>query len=1002
MQRSFRNTLALMLASGAAAAATHPTAAGAQAGPKVATRDVVIEVEQRPELDRPPARDADAPTTPAPPDGDGPTPTDGDQPPTDGAPPTDGNAPAPTDTPTRVEPRETNARGGIHGRVVDADTGEPLSDVTVTVDGDATSATTGRDGEFDLDLKPGTYTLRLSSDLYRRHRIRDVVVRRGTTKLDVRLSPEEIEEVVVVAPPDTASDAVQVVRRRKRATVSDAISSEQISRSPDSSASDAAKRMVGATIQDGKYVVIRGLGGRYSLTLLNGVPLPSPDPDVPAAPLDLFPAALLANLTVTKTFSPDMPASFAGGALSIETRSFPSKFTLKVRSGIAADSETSLQALNEYEGGSLDVLGFDDGTRALPSAIPEDELAAGLDLTPDQIRDQMVSFGDTWAVDEGTASPNGSFGMTVGNTHDLSSGRGKQRLGYFGSANYGRGFSSRRSHIQAVGEDDGMGGLLPSTLQLDEDLGRNSAALNGLITAGWTHGSSHQVNLIGLYTHTAEDSASITTGIDGNTSVVERRRLQFVERQMIFGQLMGESAVAGGDVVIGWQTNLSTVGQNEPDTRDVVRVQGVDGRYAIDTTSGSSERLFSELGDVSGGGGLDVTVPLTSVRLKAGSSYLHTSRQYQARRFHWFIFGEDARFQEPEEAFSDANVDQLSFYEATLPSDGYQTSRGIAAGYVLADISAWDPLRIVAGARVERSVLDLNISSTIDQGELPPLCEMTEDGQPSLDGSCDRTDTDLLPSINAVYALNDTTNLRAAYGITIARPNFREVAPSLYYDYVRRRAIGGNPNLLTTTVHNADVRWESFLGETELVAASVFYKRFVDPIERTLEDAGSGANVGFSNAAGADVYGLELEARASLARLAPALADFTLGANLAVIRSRIDLMGAERALQGQSPYVVNVDLGYARASTGTQVNVLYNAFGARIEEVGTGGAGDVYEAPFHRLDLTIGQKIRDDLKLKLGAANLLHQRVSRTQNGVEIYGYQTGTSVALSLELSVE
>ena len=232
-------------------------------------------------------------------------------------------------------PVEQALSSGVRGRIVDADTGEPIPDVIITVVGRRARAITADDGTDQLDLPRGTDTLRFAGDLYQRQRLRGVVVRaRGITTVDLRLGEEEIEEVVVIAPPDTGSAAVQTVRRRKRATVSDAISSEQISRSADSNASDAAKRMVGATIQDGRYVVLRGLGGRYSLTLLNGVPLPSPDPDVPAAPLDLFPASLLANLTVNKTFSPDMPASFAGGALSIETRSFPSKFTLKIRGGL--------------------------------------------------------------------------------------------------------------------------------------------------------------------------------------------------------------------------------------------------------------------------------------------------------------------------------------------------------------------------------------------------------------------------------------------------------------------------------------------------------------------------------------------------------------------------------------------------------------------------------------------------------------------------------------------
>ncbi|MCB9562614.1 MAG: TonB-dependent receptor [Kofleriaceae bacterium] len=891
---------------------------------------------------------------------------------------------APPDAEPPPPPEVKKGYVGVRGRVVDADTGEPVVGVLVEVDGTDVSSTTDRAGEYALELPPGTYTLRLYGDLYQRHRIRGVVVRRGVTSVDVRLSAEAIEEVVVLAPPDTASDAVQVVRRRKRATVSDAISAEQISRSPDSNASDAAKRMVGATVQDNRYVVIRGLGGRYSLTLLNGVPLPSPDPDVPAAPLDLFPAALLANLTVTKTFSPDMPGNFAGGALSIETRSFPSKFTLKLKAGMAAESETTFNNLNAYQGGRYDALGYDDGTRDLPSLIPSDKLAADPSLTQDQFTGQMLAFSDVWTVDQSKVGPAASFGVTVGDTIEK---RG-QRLGYFASAGYGHSYNRRLTHVAKVGEPDGEGGYLPSVLQLDQEQGTASASLNGLLTAGWSPSSAHTLNLITLYTHSGEDSGSLVRGVENSTAHSERTRLRFLERQMFFTQLVGDDGLLDGKAILGWQVNVARVSQHEPDTRDLLRTQIPDGRYVIDRGSGSADRLFSDLGDTSGGGGADVTVPFEGVKLKVGGSYLRSARDYQARRFHFLVNGDDV-YNPPEEAFSDANADSLSFYEVTLPSDGYAATRGITSAFAMADLSLWEPLRIVGGARFEQSTLDLGLESKIDLGAPPMTLSQ-------------RTDRDVLPALNVVYGLTGTTNLRAAYGMTVARPNFREVAPSLFYDYVRRRAIGGNPDLIETRIHNADVRWETFLGDTELVAASLFYKKFLDPIEQTVEDAGDGQNVGFANAAGATSYGLELEARLSLARVAPALQELSVSANLALIGSKIDLMGVSRPLQGQSPYVANIDLGWERAALGTQVDLLYNAFGRRIEEVGTGGSGNVYEEPFHRLDLSLGQKLPRGLKLKLAATNLLHQRVVRTQNDVEIFAYQVGTSFVASLEYSAE
>jgi hypothetical protein len=932
-----------------------------------------------------------APADPAPAD---PAPVDG-TPPADPA-PVDGTPPAetpPAETPPAETPppepapvEEAPIRTGVRGRITDSDTGEPIPDVTIEVVGKDDIAVTDADGSFELALLPGTYSLRIAGDLYKRQRVRGIVVRRGITNVAVKLSPDAIEEVVVTMPPDTSTEAVQVVRRRKRATVSDAISAEQISRSPDSNASDAAKRMVAATIEDGRYVVIRGLGGRYSLTLLNGVTLPSPDPDVPAAPLDLFPAALVANLTVGKTFSPDMPGNFAGGALSIETRSFPTKFTLKTRVGFGANSQTSFRSLNAYAGGDLDALGYDDGTRALPSEIPDDRLAGDPSLPVEQLNAQAGAFASNWEVGPSVAAPSLSLGATVGDTVKLPR---QQRLGYFVAGNYGHGATRRRTHIARVGEPDGQGGYLPSVLQLDDNTGTRSANVGGLVTAGWTKGSAHQVNFVGLYAHSADTSGSIVTGTDNSTATIERTRLRFLERSMLFGQLVGESSLFGGRATIGWQANLATVGQHEPDTRDLLRTEAPDGRLVIDHGSGSAERLFSDLGDTSGGGGVDVTLPFDPLKVKFGGSVLATDRYYQARRFHFDLFG-DAVFLEPDEAFDPANAGStMAMYEATLPTDGYSANRTISAGYALVDVDHFEPLRVQAGARLERSDLEVGLDSKIDL--MAPPTEPTS-----------RTDTDVLPAVNAVYAVGKMSNLRGAYAMTVARPNFREIAPALYYDYVRRRAIGGNPDLEETKIHNADLRWETFLSDTELFAGSLFYKHFVKPIERVIADAGDGQNIGFSNAKAADTYGVELEAKINLGRFAAMLSPFTLGGNLSLIRSRIDLDGASRSLQGQSPYVVNLGLGYASEAAGTQVDILYNAFGSRIDEVGTGGAGDVYERAVHRLDVTFSKTLPRQLKLKLAGTNLLGARVVREQNGVETFAYRMGVTVAGSLEMTID
>jgi len=895
----------------------------------------------------------------------------------------------PGDTPSsESEAPPRAATGTVTGRLVDGSTHEGLPAATIQVVG-GPSIVTELDGTYTLTLAPGTYVLVLSTPEYVEQRHNIAIREAQAVVLDAALAPVPrtgaAETIEVYGAIDARKDSAVVAARRAAATVSDAISAQQIARSPDSNASDAAKRMVAATIQDNRYIVIRGLGGRYSTTLLNGVPLPSPDPDVPAAPLDLFPASLITNLTVHKTFAPDMPGNFAGGALGIETRSYPTRFLFRAKVGVAGNTASSFRTVNGQAGGSLDMLGYDDGSRSLPGAIPTDKLAGDDQLSPAQRNAQIAGFRNNWVIERGTVGPNLVLGATIGDTLRVSD----QRLGYFGSVSFGHGYASRLAHIARVGGSDGNGGMAPSVLQLDDHQGIEQATLGALAGVGWTPASGHKLDLFALYAHTADIVSSEVTGTDNSTAIIDRTRLQFLQRELVFTQLVGDDRLAD-HAIVEWQANVARVAQHEPDTRDLLRTQTDDGREAIRTSAGSSERLFGELADNTIGGAAALRLPFEAIKLKTGGSIQRSARDYQARRFHFDLTG-DAVFQTPQQAFAPENAgDRMSMDEVTLPSDGYVATRTVAAVFAMADVNPTAQLRLVGGARLEQSNLDLGLDSKIEQGA--PMVPHTT-----------RDDSDLLPSLNAVYAVTPSMNLRAAYAMTVARPNFREIAPSIYYDYVRRRVIGGNPDLVETTIHNGDLRLEQFLGDSELLAASVFAKHFVKPIEKTVENAGDGDNISFSNSASANSYGVELEARLSLGRLSAALAAFSVAGNLSLIGSQVELGGgASRALQGQSPYVANLGLGYDNATLGTRVDLAYNSFGRRIEEAGTSGAGDIYEQPFHRVDLTVSQRLPRNLRMKLAASNLLDQRVVRMQDGVEIFAYQVGVTVLGSVEYSLD
>ncbi|HEU5058726.1 MAG TPA: TonB-dependent receptor, partial [Kofleriaceae bacterium] len=394
------------------------------------------------------------------------------------------------------------------------------------------------------------------------------------------------------------------------------------------------------------------------------------------------------------------------------------------------------------------------------------------------------------------------------------------------------------------------------------------------------------------------------------------------------------------------------------------------------------------------GTGLDARMPLGLFTLTSGTSVQYAEREFSARRFRFDFVGTDPMvlFEPADRIFRPENIGPaFRLEERTLQTDAYDASQLVAAVHGGAGAELGTAWRLFGGVRYEVS------RQSLDSGSPFAL------GMPDPEDQVDRTDGALVPSASAVYAVAAAMNLRAAYSYTLARPRFREVAPFLFTDYTRGINISGNPDLLETRIHNADLRWEWFAGATDLVAASLFYKRFRDPIEAVVVSA-TGGDVSFANAAGATSIGTELEGRVSLGRLHRMLDGFRIWSNATITRSRIELRqeqigsqtSAERPLQGQAPYVVNV--GATWAGGATEVTALYNVVGRRIQEVGFDTLPDTYQQPAHQVDLAASQRLGGDLTLKLGAQNLLGEAVVLEQGPLEVYRMRPGVTVSAALE----
>jgi hypothetical protein len=888
--------------------------------------------------------------------------------------------------------------GTITGEVVAKSTGAPIDGVSVFVEGFDAEATSDAAGRFNLKAPVGRHSVWIIHRDFPTLTLPRVDVRPGRdTPIRVVLLPPTTQQDDWVIRAHYVSGGVASIleERRQSSSVSDALGSEEIAKSPDSSASSATRRIVGASIVGGQYLFARGLGGRYTNVRLNGVPLPSTDPDLPGFQLDLFPASLLSSLTITKTFTPDIPGDFAGGSLNVITRAFPEKFKLTFSASGTYNTETTGQKLPTYPGGDLDFLGIEDGTRALPEGVPEERVWTGSGLGEERLTEISGLFRNVWDATERTGLPNLSLGFNVGDTLEGSAGR----FGYLVTLGYRHRFDHYNESITRLGLSggDGVQTVVPVET-LSREIGSREAQLGALASLSYEPEPHHRLTAVSLVTQTGEDRTTVVTGFsEAEGTDIINTQLRFIERQLIFNQVTGEHEDLADILTVNWQLNLSRTLRDQPGTSDLLYAEGAAGDYEFRPVSGSAERLYSDLSQSDFGGGLDLGFALwADGKVKLGYLGRHGSREFQARRFGVRYMGSAAERALPaEQLFAPEQAGETWLInELTQPEDGYTASEDLHAGYAMLDGRLTRMLKLVGGVRVESFRQKIDVASPFAlETSTPPA-------------GADRSDLDYLPAAAVILAPREDMNIRAGYGGTVARPLTRELAPFLNQDFVRRRYAQGNPALQRTLIHNFDVRWELFPTPTEVFAVSGFYKAFKDPIETVVLD--QNGNLSYANIDGAQNFGVELEARVSLGLLSPMLDQFNALANLALIKSSVQLSEeqrrlateSERPLAGQSPYVANLALGYDSEETGLSAYVYYNVFGRRIQDVGRLGLPDVYEEPFHALDATVFWKTSAGLTLGASASNLLLGPVLVTQGGSDFSRSERGANFGLSLSYS--
>ncbi len=889
--------------------------------------------------------------------------------------------------------------GTVQGRVIDPASGAPIADVRIFVRGTTAAAMSDNRGNFELNLPEGTWDISVLRPGYRTRALTVAIVADTDSPLNVELETSglELPDLTVSAPRIVGGTALALDERREASTVSDVLGAEQMSKAGDSDAGSALKRVTGLTVIGGKYVYVRGLGDRYSATLLNGSSLPSPEPEKRVVPLDLFPTSLIEAVVIQKTVSPDRPAEWGGGIVEVRTRAIPEKPIFNLGLSGAWVSGTSLQTANLGPEGPTDWLGLGQEFRALPAAVADASANAAIKpagifteggYTAEDLATLGESIDNRWGLSPREVPPD--FGATLNGGGSLRFGR--LSLGGLLGLLYGNGWDIDEGW-RSVFANSGDGLVVSRQTSFVE--AQNRVRVGGAMSLGMAWDDDYSLTSTTLVNRSST-ATGLTYEADDPTGAGDTRsqRSSWVEQQLIFEQLAARADI--GVVLLEARYSVALATRDEPDRREWTYSQTEDGHYVLSQRGGWSDIQYLTLDDHTQDGAADLTVPLPKLgldtRLKFGGQRASRTRTAGTRRFGYSFKGtEGLDLTAPIESLivpenigeaEEGDPGFLQFEENTINSDDYTAGQETYAAYAMVDTGLLPRVRALGGVRVERSVQTVTTFQQFDTSKEPVLAEL---------GS-----TDWLPSATVTVDIGSQKKpnamlVRTAYGRTLSRPEFRELTEVQYYDYRSGRTLYGNPDLRRATIDHADVRWEWYPREGESVSAGVFFKYFDHPIESVVAVSAVSGSVGtFANAASATNYGVEVDARQRLDVVHETLSDLYLSGNVAAIVSTVDLSATEgnqtseeRPLQGQSPWVLNLTVSYENPDLRTNVSLLYNVFGPRIVDVGTSGIPDTYELPVHQLDLVYTQGIGKNFSARLKGTNLLDWPV-RQQVGNEI------------------
>ncbi|MDA3946694.1 MAG: TonB-dependent receptor [Helicobacteraceae bacterium] len=885
--------------------------------------------------------------------------------------------------------------GSVMLSLVSSEDQKPVANARIFVKGQKVDVKTDAKGFLDLTLPEGEQTISVIHSDFSSQTFKVMVVAKESVSKSVELSPSsmELEEFVVLAPHVEGSVASVIAEERNSDAVGNVLGSEQFSKSGDSSVASALKRVSGITIVGGKYVYVRGLGDRYSTVMLNNLHVPSPEPTKRVVPLDIFPTSIVESITIQKSYTGDLPASFGGGTVLIKSKDIPEN-----DEGYAA---LGLELLVNSATGKEGTTNSDNAVPLPGSALIGGNNVGGRSVTSDVLNSRTLNYETT------NLSPGMKVEVSAGKSFSITD---DVSIGASGTVYYKNSSENDKTQYDKYFYDINSNSVNHES-QTEADITSFNTELAGMVNVGMNYFEHNKIKYTFFTSqHTSDKTTLSSIDYTGATEDREKTYYEYVEKSLMSNQLSGENELRFSNSTDGYFDNLkidwalenSVANRDEPGT--------VEYNYLHQTSGLNWDRknwyYYFILEDTVNNYRADLTLPFefndNENYTQAGVFIYNKSRNFDSRRFKMLSNNFDLT-QDDMDTIYDTYANDLEFSASYRDTDSYQATQDVTAFYLKQLISVTHDLDVVASVRQESSTQQLTDAAAV----YAPL-----------------ETSDLFPSLGLTYRFdNDDMQIRASYASTISRPDFREFSNSRYKDPITENIVFGNPDLKATYINHYDLKYEWYMQADELFSLALFAKEFTNPIEKVIKLDDSQDNIfqeTYQNADSATSYGIEVDYRKRFGFISSSLDNLLFATNVALIQSNITLnsdpdnaftsrlTSKKRAMQGQSPYVVNFTLGYDNADSGDSALFLFNQIGPRIVSLGTDKNEDIYEQPFSKLDFVTQWKLNNyylqdsDLtySLKFKAENLLDSKVEFTQGDLTTAVTKPGRYFSLAIKIA--